>query len=208
MLILLVTVGATFVRGEDALDPLFGIGFLAITIGFLVAAVLDARGRATPRRAALVLLAGWIVTVALDSGLGVGAGWLAVAALAAAPARPATRSPQGHSRRGLPPNGGRGSTALPSGCPRRVRPMTPDCSEVLKASQLRKPPRPVGGASSMSAPSLTEVARTVGPVLAYANRELTSDSRPNFPDGSASRPTSGAGHRRLRADPRRLSARR
>jgi hypothetical protein len=89
--VLLLPVGATFVRGEEALDPLFGVGFLAITIGFLVAAVLDARGRVTPRRAALVLLGGWIATVAVDSVLCVGAGWLALAALAGS-ASPAGRA--------------------------------------------------------------------------------------------------------------------
>ena len=59
------------------------VGFLAITIGFLAAAVFDVRRRVTPRYAGLALLAGWIATVAVNSGLGVGAGWLAVSALAA-----------------------------------------------------------------------------------------------------------------------------
>jgi hypothetical protein len=45
----------------------------------------------TPRRAALYLLGGWIATVAVDSGLGVGAGWLALAALAGS-ASPAGRA--------------------------------------------------------------------------------------------------------------------
>ena len=81
--ILLLPVGATFLRGEEALDPLFGIGFLAITIGFLAAAVFDVRRRVAPRYAGLALLGAWIVSVAIDSVLGVGAGWLAVAALAA-----------------------------------------------------------------------------------------------------------------------------
>jgi len=59
----------------------------------LVAAVLDARNRVTPRRAALVLLVAWIATVAVDSGLGIGAGWLALAVAAlAGSARPVGRA--------------------------------------------------------------------------------------------------------------------
>ena len=81
--ILLLPVGATFLRGEDSLDPLFGIGFLGITLGFLAAAVFDVRRRVSPRFAGLALLGAWIATVALNSVLGVGVGWLAVAALAA-----------------------------------------------------------------------------------------------------------------------------
>jgi hypothetical protein len=80
--ILLLPVGATFLRGEEALDALFGVGFLALTLGFLTAAVFDVRRRVTPRYAGLALLVAWIATVALDSTIGVCAGWLAVAALA------------------------------------------------------------------------------------------------------------------------------
>lgn len=95
--VLFLPVGATFLRGEEALDPLFGIGFLAITVGLLATALWDARGRVTPPRVALVLLTAWIVTVALDSGLAVGAGWLTVAMLAGSRDRRA--QPAGHQPR-------------------------------------------------------------------------------------------------------------
>ncbi len=65
---LVLAAGATFVRGQESLDPVFPIGVLAITLGLLVAAIQDARGRVTPRGAGLVLLAGWAITVATDFG--------------------------------------------------------------------------------------------------------------------------------------------
>jgi hypothetical protein len=78
---LLLAAGATFVRGQESLDPVFPVGVLAITLGLLVAAALDARGRLAPRGAGLVLLAGWAITVATDSGLGIAAGWALVTLL-------------------------------------------------------------------------------------------------------------------------------
>ena len=78
---LVLAAGATFVRGQEALDPVFPVGVLAITLGLLVAAIVDARGRLAPRGAGLVLLAGWAITVASDSALGIAAGWALVALL-------------------------------------------------------------------------------------------------------------------------------
>jgi hypothetical protein len=92
-----VAAAATFARGEDALGPIFMLGFLGITAGFAATAVQDARGRLAPKRAGLALAATWIVTVALNSVLPLAAAWLAVAALAKtsgatapSPLRPAT----------------------------------------------------------------------------------------------------------------------
>jgi hypothetical protein len=61
---------------------------LAIAAGTVTAAALDLRGRVTPR-GALVLLAGWVPAVALDTPLGIAAAWAAVVALLAAGRRPA-----------------------------------------------------------------------------------------------------------------------
>jgi hypothetical protein len=93
-----VAAAATFARGQDALDPVFMLGFLAITAGFAATAVQDARHRLTPRHAGLALAAMWIVTVAVNSVLPLAAAWLLVAARAqhhaatasAATLRPAT----------------------------------------------------------------------------------------------------------------------
>ena len=78
---LVLAAGATFVRGQESLDPVFPLGVLAITLGLLAAAILDARGRLEPRGIGLALLAGWAVTVAADSVLGIAAGWALVALL-------------------------------------------------------------------------------------------------------------------------------
>ena len=88
-----VAAAATFVRGEDALGPVFMLGFLGITAGFVATAVQDARGRLTPKRTGVALAATWIVTVALNSVLPLAAAWVLVAARATRPAttlRPAT----------------------------------------------------------------------------------------------------------------------
>jgi hypothetical protein len=80
---LMLPAGATFVRGQESLDPLFPLGVLAILLGTLAAAVLDVRGRVAPRGAGIVLLAGWLPALALDTTLGTGVAW-AIVALAAA----------------------------------------------------------------------------------------------------------------------------
>ena len=88
-----IAAAATFVRGEDALGPIFMLGFLGITAGFVATAVQDARGHVRPRHAGMVLAATWVATVALNSVLPVAAAWLLVAALASSPrarVRPAT----------------------------------------------------------------------------------------------------------------------
>ena len=79
--VLAVAAGVTFVRGAEALDPLFPLGVLAILAGTLGAAAWDLRGRVAPRGAGLLLLAGWVPAVALDTTLGLGLAWLGVAAL-------------------------------------------------------------------------------------------------------------------------------
>lgn len=78
--VLLLPAAATFVRGQESLDPLFPLGVLAILLGVLAAAVADARGRVTPRAAGLLLLAGWIVAFATSTTIGVGLAWLAIGA--------------------------------------------------------------------------------------------------------------------------------
>jgi hypothetical protein len=62
---------------------------LAIAAGTVGAAALDLRGHVTPRGAALVLLAGWVPAVALDTPLGIAAAWAAIVALHAAGRWPA-----------------------------------------------------------------------------------------------------------------------
>jgi peptidoglycan/LPS O-acetylase OafA/YrhL len=79
--VLVLAAGATFVRGQESLDPVFPLGVLAITAGVLAAAVQDVRGRLATRGAGLALLAGWAITVATDSGLALAAAWAAVALL-------------------------------------------------------------------------------------------------------------------------------
>ena len=79
--VLLLPVGATFVRGSESLDPLFPLGVLAILLGILAAAVVDLRGRVALRWSGVLLLAGWIVAFAANTSIGVGLAWLAIAAL-------------------------------------------------------------------------------------------------------------------------------
>ena len=62
---------------------MFPLGVLAILLGILAAAVADVRGRVAPRRAGVLLLAGWIVAFAANTTIGVGLAWLAIAALIA-----------------------------------------------------------------------------------------------------------------------------
>jgi hypothetical protein len=79
--VLVLAAGATFVRGQESLDPVFPLGVLAITAGFLAAGVQDVRRRLVVRGAGLALLAGWAITVATDSSFALAAGWAAVALL-------------------------------------------------------------------------------------------------------------------------------
>ena len=85
-LLLLVAATATAVDGREALDALFGAGFLAIVAGYVILAVRDARGRLSPARVGLILLLGWIASVAVDATTGAGgfvlaASWAGVARL-------------------------------------------------------------------------------------------------------------------------------
>ena len=73
---LAVCAAATFARGADALGPLFPLGLLAILVG-LVAATAS---RTAPRRVPAILLAGWVVSLAVGSPLVLAAAWIAVAA--------------------------------------------------------------------------------------------------------------------------------
>jgi hypothetical protein len=83
---LLVAAAATLVEGRERLDPLFGLGFLAIVVGYLTLAVIDLRGKLIPRRGGLVLLAGFVATAVIDN-LVAGAGGLVLAATWAALSR-------------------------------------------------------------------------------------------------------------------------
>lgn len=83
---LLVAAAATLVEGRESLDPLFGLGFLAIVVGYLTLAVIDLRGKLLPRRGGLVLLAGFVATAVIDN-LAAGAGGLVLAATWAALSR-------------------------------------------------------------------------------------------------------------------------
>ena len=82
---LAVAAAATFARGEDALGPVFMLGVLGITAGFVATAVQDARGRLEPQRTGLALIVTWVASIALNSMLPVAAAWLLVAALATKP---------------------------------------------------------------------------------------------------------------------------
>jgi hypothetical protein len=73
-LVLLVAALATAIEGREALDPIFPLGFLAIVAGYIVLAVLDARKRLVPKRAGLVLLAGFVGAVVVSSVVGVAVG--------------------------------------------------------------------------------------------------------------------------------------
>jgi hypothetical protein len=79
---------ATFLRGQESLDPVFPLGVLAILVGLIAATVLDLRGKVAPPRAAIALLAGWVPAFILDTPLGIGAAWLVVALLASAKLAP------------------------------------------------------------------------------------------------------------------------
>lgn len=90
---LAIAAASTFVRGEDALGPIFMLGVLGVTAGFIATAVQDARGTLEPKRTGLALLVTWVASIALNSMLPVAAAWLLVAALATKPAarlQPAT----------------------------------------------------------------------------------------------------------------------
>jgi peptidoglycan/LPS O-acetylase OafA/YrhL len=95
--VLAATAAATFARGQDALGPLFLLGLLVLTGGLLAAAAADPRGRRATRGAGVVLLVGWVASIAAGTTLLSGAGWLLVAALAtgrlaARAARPAVQA--------------------------------------------------------------------------------------------------------------------
>jgi hypothetical protein len=83
---LLAAATATLVEGRESLDPLFGLGFLAIVVGNLTLAVIDIRGKLFPRRSGLVLLGGFVATAIVDN-LVAGAGGLVLAAAWAALSR-------------------------------------------------------------------------------------------------------------------------
>jgi hypothetical protein len=74
---LLVAAATTAIRGTDSLDSLFVVGFLLIVSGYITLAVLDLRKRLTPSRAGLVLVAGFVGSVFVDS---FGAGGFVLAA--------------------------------------------------------------------------------------------------------------------------------
>jgi hypothetical protein len=80
--VLAVAAAATFVRGQDALGPLFLLGLLVVTAAVAAAALLDARRRVAPRWVGLALMAGWVASLAAGTTLLAGLGWLVVVALA------------------------------------------------------------------------------------------------------------------------------
>jgi hypothetical protein len=88
---LLTAAGATLINGRESLDPLFGLGFLAIALGFLTLAVVDVKGTLIPRRGGFVLLGGFVATAVLDNlvagagGLVLAAAWAAFSRLIAVP---------------------------------------------------------------------------------------------------------------------------
>jgi hypothetical protein len=88
---LMVAATATLVAGRESLDPLFGLGFLAIVIGYLTLTVIDLRRKLVPRRGGLVLLAGFVATAVVDNlvagagGLVLAAAWAALSRLIAVP---------------------------------------------------------------------------------------------------------------------------
>jgi hypothetical protein len=85
---LLVAATATAVKGAEALDPMFGIGILAIVAGYVTLTVADVRGALAPRGLGLVLLVGWFASIPVD--VLTGAGGLALAAAWARAAHVAT----------------------------------------------------------------------------------------------------------------------
>jgi hypothetical protein len=100
---LLVAAAATLAGGRESLDPLFGLGFLAIVASYLALAAIDVRGRLVPRRGGLVLLAGSLATAVLDNlvagtgGLVLAAAWAALSRLIAIPdtaTSPTPRAPR------------------------------------------------------------------------------------------------------------------
>jgi hypothetical protein len=87
---LLVAATATAVRGQESLDPMFGIGVLAIVAGYIVLTVNDVRGRLVPNGLGLILLIGWFASIPVDVATGaggfvLGAAWAGVARVSAAP---------------------------------------------------------------------------------------------------------------------------
>jgi hypothetical protein len=74
----------TVLAGRNVLGPAFGLGLLAILVGYAVLAVLDLRRRVSPRFAGLALAASVVAMAALGDGpgmIGWAAGWFALAAL-------------------------------------------------------------------------------------------------------------------------------
>jgi hypothetical protein len=97
---LLVAAATTLASGRESLDPLFGLGFLAIVAGYLTLAVIDVRGKLVPRRGGLVLLAGFVATAVLDNlaagtgGLVLAAVWATLSRLIAIPDASPSRTPR------------------------------------------------------------------------------------------------------------------
>jgi hypothetical protein len=80
--VLAVAAAATFVRGQDALGPLFLLGLLVLTGGLAGRRPRGRPPRVAPRWVGLALAAGWVASLAAGTTLLAGLGWLAVAALA------------------------------------------------------------------------------------------------------------------------------
>jgi hypothetical protein len=100
---LLIAASATLVNGRESLDPLFGLGFLAIALGYLILAAVDVKGTLIPRRGGFVLLGGFVATAVLDNlvagagGLVLAAAWAAFSRLIAVPETSASSA--GHAPR-------------------------------------------------------------------------------------------------------------
>lgn len=73
---LLVAAIFTAIEGRDSLEPLFGLGFLAVFVGYVTLAVVDLRSGLIPARAGLILLIGFVAAVLVDD---LGAGGLVLA---------------------------------------------------------------------------------------------------------------------------------
>jgi hypothetical protein len=76
---LLVAATATAIGGRETLDPLFGIGILAIIAGYITLTVADVRGRLAPKGLGLILLIGWFASIPVDVATGAGGLMLAAA---------------------------------------------------------------------------------------------------------------------------------
>ena len=84
--VLFVAASVTAVRGRESLDPVFPLGVLLVLGAALALTVLTVRGRGTPPRVGIALLAGFVGAMALDPLAGAGslalaASWIAIARL-------------------------------------------------------------------------------------------------------------------------------